>query len=162
MEKVEQVVKQVDEFLAKYPSVTQFEQFKKLEEKTGYSKVYFFSAAVVVVFLFVWLIGGLKLITDLLGFVYPAYMSFQSMEASGGVSEGSTQWLTYWVVFSFVTLLESVIPSLDYYIPFYYYNKAALIIYLYHPQTNGAEVVYNQVVRKYILPHLDVKGGKEE
>ena len=103
------------------------------------------------------------MITDLLGFVYPAYMSFQSIEASkGGVSDGSTQWLTYWVVFSFITLLESVIPAIANWIPMYYYNKAGLVIWLYHPQSNGAEVVYNQLVRKYILPHLQVKSAKAE
>lgn len=107
-------------------------------------------------FLLIWLIGGFKLITDLLGFVYPAYMSFQSMETSkGGVSDGSTQWLTYWVVFSFITVLESVLPSLANWIPMYYYNKAALIVWLYHPQSSGAEIIYNQVVRKYILPHME-------
>jgi len=139
------------------------EQFKKLEEKTGYSKVYFFSGAVVATVFLVWLIGGFKLITDLIGFVYPAYMSFQSMEATkGGMSEGSTQWLTYWVVFSFITLVEGVIPGIANWIPMYYYNKAGLVIWLYHPQSNGAEVVYNHVVRKYILPHLQGKTPKTE
>ena len=138
------------------------EQFKKLEEKTGYSKVYFFLGSIVVLFLAIWLIGGFKLITDLLGFVYPAYMSFQSMEASkGGVSEGATQWLTYWVVFSFITVLESVIPSLGRWIPMYYYNKAFLIVWLYHPQSSGAEIVYNQVVRKHILPHMETAKTKK-
>lgn len=103
-----------------------------------------------------WLIGGFKLITDLLGFVYPAYMSFQSMESSkGGVTDSATQWLTYWVVFSFITVIESVIPGLHKWIPMYFYNKAGLIVWLYHPQTNGAEIIYNQVVRTYILPHME-------
>jgi receptor expression-enhancing protein 5/6 len=86
------------------------------------------------------------------------------MEGSkGGVSDGATQWLTYWVVFSFITVLESVVPSLCYWIPMYYYNKAALIVWLYHPQSSGAEIIYNQVVRKYILPHLETtKASKEE
>lgn len=139
------------------------EQFKKLEEKTGHSKVYFFLGTVVFLFLVMWLVGGFKLITDLLGFVYPAYMSFQSLEASkSGSSDGSTLWLTYWVVFSFVTVLESIIPSLDYWIPMYYYNKAALIVWLYHPQTGGAETIYNQVVRKFILPHLEATKAKKD
>lgn len=141
-------------FFLVWLSVT--EQFKKLETKTGYSKVYFFIGTVVAIFGLIWVIGGFKLITDLLGFVYPAYMSFQSMEgAPKGVSDQAAQWLTYWVVFSFITLIESVIPSLHYWIPMYYYNKAGLIVWLYHPQTNGAEIVYNHVVRKYILPHLE-------
>ena len=112
--------------------------------------------SVVLTISLIWLIGGFKLITALLGFVYPAYMSFQSMEASkGAVTDGATQWLTYWVVFSFITVIESVIPGLCHWIPMYFYNKAGLIVWLYHPATSGAEVIYNQVVRTYILPHMD-------
>lgn len=139
------------------------EQFKKLEEKTGYSKVYFFFGSIFSVFLFVWVMGGLKFITDLMGFVYPAYMSFQSVESAKGVSDSATQWLTYWVVFSFITVVESTMPGLHRFIPMYYYNKAGLIVWLYHPRTNGAEIIYNQVVRTYILPHLETtKATKKE
>jgi receptor expression-enhancing protein 5/6 len=128
-----------------------------LETKTGYSKVYFFLVAFVVLFGGIYFTGGFKLLTDLIGFVYPAYMSFQSMEsASGkGVPAGDTQWLTYWVVFSFVTVLESIAPFIAEWVPMYYVNKAGLIVWLYHPKTSGAEVIYNQVVRPYILPYLE-------
>merc|ERR1712100_712496 len=90
---VDVVVGKIDGFLAQYPSRTQFEKFKQLEEKTGYSKVYFFLAAVLSISMFIIVAGGLKLVTDLVGFLYPAYMSFKAIE---NASTDATQWLTYW------------------------------------------------------------------
>jgi receptor expression-enhancing protein 5/6 len=136
------------------------ERFKELEEKTGHSKVYFFLGAVLLVSTFILGFGGLKLVTDLVGFLYPAYMSFKSMESSPkGVPDDATQWLTYWVIFSSLTVIEGLFTFIVNLIPFYYGIKMGLIIWLYHPKTTGAEVIYNQIVRPKILPHLE--GGKK-
>eukprot|EP00339_Tiarina_fusa_P019800 CAMPEP_0117041342 /NCGR_PEP_ID=MMETSP0472-20121206/28882_1 /TAXON_ID=693140 ORGANISM="Tiarina fusus, Strain LIS" /NCGR_SAMPLE_ID=MMETSP0472 /ASSEMBLY_ACC=CAM_ASM_000603 /LENGTH=180 /DNA_ID=CAMNT_0004752335 /DNA_START=67 /DNA_END=609 /DNA_ORIENTATION=+ len=167
MEKVDEVVKAIDEFIAKYPSATQFEKFKELETKTGYSKVYFFLGACLILSGLIVYAGGLKLVTDLIGFLYPAYMSFRAVEnapaVGKGISDEATQWLTYWVVFSCLTVLEGVAPFIVDYIPMYYANKVGIIVWLYHPKTTGAEVVYNQVVRTYILPYLEMtKTTKKE
>lgn len=88
------------------------ERFKELEKKTGHSKVYFFLGACLLLFGIVYFAGGLKLITDLVGFLYPAYMSFKSMESAGGLPDEATQWLTYWVVFSSLTVFEQVFTFL--------------------------------------------------
>ena len=102
-------------------------------------------------------LGGFKLVTDLVGFLYPAYMSFKSMEsAKGAAADDSTQWLTYWVVFSSLALIESVASFIISWIPMYYAGKTCFIIWLYYPKTLGAEVIYNQVVRPYVLPLLEM------
>ena len=141
-------------FALDFPSTA---RLKELEEKTGYSKVYFFSVAVLLFAGLLYLIGGFKLMTDLVGFVYPAYMSFQSMESSPkGAAEDATQWLTYWVIFSFLAVIEGVAPFLADWIPMYYPNKIGLIVWLYYPKTKGAEMIYNTVVRPHILPYLEM------
>ena len=81
------------------------------------------------------------------------YMSFKSMET--GIPDDATQWLTYWVVFSALSVSEDVFYFIFAYIPFYYVIKIGLIIWLYHPKTTSAELVYNQVVRPYILPYME-------
>ena len=116
--------------------------------------MYFFLGACLLISGILYLAGGFKLLTDLLGFLYPAYMSFKSMESAKGPD--ATQWLTYWVVFSSLTVMEGVATFIVDYIPMYYGLKIGLIIYLYHPKTTGAEVVYNQVVRPYVLPYLEM------
>jgi len=135
------------------------EQLKDVEKKTGYPKTYFFLAAVVLLGTIVTLVGGFKLLTDLVGFLYPAYMSFKSMESAKGVPEDATQWLTYWVVFSSLSVIESVAGFIIGWIPMYYFIKLGVIIWLYHPKTKGAEVIYTQVVKTHIAPHIEKLQG---
>lgn len=45
-----------------------------------------------------------KILSLLVGFVYPAYMSFKAIESPE--KSDDTQWLTYWVVFASLTVLE--------------------------------------------------------
>ena len=76
------------------------------------------------------IVGGAKLLVDIVGFVYPAYMSFKSMDSgSAALANGDdTQWLTYWVVFSFLTILESVFGFLVMLIPFYFWIKIGILV----------------------------------
>ena len=74
---------------------------------------------------------------------------------SSGIASEATQWLTYWVVFSSLTVMEGVFPFVVEYVPMYYACKVAIIVWLYHPKTTGAEVVYTQIIKPYILPLLE-------
>jgi receptor expression-enhancing protein 5/6 len=103
--------------------------------------------------LLVWLIGGAKLISDLLGFLYPAYMSFKAIDSVD--SADNIQWLTYWVVFSLFSIIESTATILTSFIPFYFYIKSAFFIWLYHPKSMGAQLLYSDVVRPLLLPYLE-------
>lgn len=96
---------------------------------------------------------------DLVGFLYPSYMSFKSMDANNGED---TQWLTYWVVFSFFSILEGMAGFIVNLIPFYYMTKTGFILWLYHPQTMGAQSIYASVIRPYMLPYLDVGGATKK
>jgi len=149
---VEQVLSKVDAFMAKYPAITLYDKLQEVETKTGHSKVYFFLAAVVVVFGSVLLLGGSKLIVDLVGFVYPAYMSFKSIDSGSD----DTQWLTYWVVFSSFSILETSLRFIVNLIPMYFWIKIVAILYLYHPKTRGAQTLYEQVLRPLLLPYLEM------
>jgi len=134
------------------------EKLKELEGKTGYSKVYFFAAIALVFASILTLLGGAKLIVDLVGFVYPAYMSFKSIDQSNGED---TQWLTYWVVFASFSILEGMAGFIIRLIPFYYMTKAGFILWLYHPQTMGAQSIYAGVIRPVMLPYLGDSANKK-
>jgi receptor expression-enhancing protein 5/6 len=117
----------------------------------------------------VFAVGGIKLFSDLLGFIYPAYMSFKALEGGKVVDGDATQWMTYWIVFCSVTMFESTLPFVIEYIKFYYLIKCGFVVYLFHPKTAGAEVIYTSVVQPYILPLISgttssvkpVEGDKE-
>jgi len=45
------------------------------------------------------------------------------------------QWLTYWVVYAFLTVFESAVNAV-YWFPFYYTFKFVLILWMALPQTS--------------------------
>jgi receptor expression-enhancing protein 5/6 len=130
------------------------ETLKELEAKTGQPKALFFVLFSLILFGLIFAIGGFKLFSDLVGFIYPAYMSFKSLEGGKNVDGDATQWMTYWIVFCFVTLVESTFPFLVDYVKFYYLIKCAVVVWLFHPKTTGAQVIYSSAVRPYLLPLL--------
>lgn len=98
--------------------------FKSMEEATGYPAAWFFGGASLLILSLLTALGGAKLLVDLVGFVYPAYMSFKSMDGNGD----DTQWLTYWVVFSAMSLTETVFSFVTALIPMYFWLKIAIIV----------------------------------
>lgn len=83
-----------------------YSKLKELEEKTGIEKFYIFSAGLLVLGVFLFVIGGARLIVKLLGFLYPAYQSFKALSSSDVADD--TQWLTYWFVFAFYNITEPI------------------------------------------------------
>jgi len=160
MEKLEPVVKKIDDAIAKYPSVTQYERFKDLEEKTGYPKALFFLASCSIVILLILATGGMKLASNLIGFLYPAYMSFKALDGGKCMDGDATQWMMYWIIFCSLNLVDETFTFLASSIPMYYYTKIALVVWLYHPKTTGAQVIYSSAVRPYLMPMMSGSTGK--
>lgn len=77
------------------------------------------------------------------------------MESANSVPDDATQWLTYWVVFSSLTVVESAAGFMVSWIPMYFFVKTGFVVWLYHPMTKGAELVFKQAVRPLIMPYLE-------
>jgi len=85
-------------------------------------------------------------------------MSFKALETSG--SGDDKQWLTYWVVYSLFTVLDTFIGFTLSFIPFYYFIKLAFFVYLFHPQTLGASVIYDKVIQPVLKKYEgDIDSG---
>lgn len=61
---------------------------------------------------------GIASLSSLVGFVYPAYKSFQAIETK--TKGDDTQWLVYWVIFAIFSIMEVFVDLVLYWIPFYY------------------------------------------
>jgi len=138
--------------MAAYPSICQYDRLRDLEKKTGHSKVYFFVAGILAILCTVYGLGGMKLMSDIFAFAYPAYMSFKAIESADPVDD--TQWLTYWVVFALFSIVENAMSFLVSWIPFYYVIKCGFFLWLYHPKFMGAGLIYKQVVKPKVMPYL--------
>lgn len=68
-----------------------------------------------------------------------------------------TQWLTYWVVYAFLTVFESAVNAV-YWFPFYYTFKFVLVLWMALPQTGGAQLVFRSLIQPVFSRYFS-KGG---
>jgi receptor expression-enhancing protein 5/6 len=135
--------------------------FVELEKKTGFPKVTVVLGAVSFVFVLIFFNLGGKIITDLLGWVYPAYSSFKAIETPG--HDDDKQWLTYWTVFGFVNIVEYFSDALLFWFPFYYLFKTLFVLWLALPSFRGAEILYTSGLRQLLLqyaPKVDAQAAQ--
>jgi receptor expression-enhancing protein 5/6 len=91
---------------------------------------------------------GVASLSSIVGFVYPAFKSFQAIETK---SKGDdTQWLVYWVIFAFFSIIEVFVDILLYWIPFYYAFKLAFLLWAMLPQTKGAKFLYDAFLKDFL------------
>merc|ERR1712150_213227 len=83
----------------------------------------------------------------MVGFIYPAFKSFEAIENK---SADDTQWLIYWVVYAFFSIIETFVDILLYWIPFYYAFKLAFLLWAMLPQTNGAKFLYDSFLKDFL------------
>jgi len=120
---------------------------KTIAEKLNVPTSYVAIGSVLVVFLMVFLGLGSGLIVNLVGILYPAYMSFKAIESED--PEDDKQWLTYWAVFAIYSFADHFIDILFFWVPFYHTIKLIVLIYMFWPKTRGALVVYDMIIRPY-------------
>ncbi|EJD55107.1 hypothetical protein AURDEDRAFT_109571 [Auricularia subglabra TFB-10046 SS5] len=140
-------VNQLDKELSRYPVLNNFEQRTQVPKTFAVLG----TAGLLVLLLF---INALALpVSNLLGWAVPAYLSFKAIETPA--TGDDTQWLTYWVVFGGFNFLESIaLRVVLYYFPFYFAFKTAFIIWLWLPQTRGAQAVYVNALRPILASKI--------
>jgi len=143
MDKITAYENQLDQELSKIP------QLRQLESASGVKKTYIIGGVVAFTSLLIFFNVAGQLLTNLIGFAYPAYASFKAIESAS--KEDDVQWLTYWTVFGFFSIVETVVDTIVYWFPFYYLVKVLFLLYLYIPQFKGAEVIYRSVLRPRLL-----------
>ncbi|KAL2492937.1 HVA22-like protein a [Abeliophyllum distichum] len=81
--------------------------------------------------------------------VYPLYASIRAIETKSRADD--QQWLTYWVLYSMITLFELTFSKLIEWIPFWSYAKLIFTCWLVIPYFSGASHVYEHYVRPYLV-----------
>jgi len=91
---------------------------------------------------------GQDAFVNLVGFVYPLYASIKAIKSPS--KEDDTLWLTYWVVYSLFTVLESLTDLLLTWVPMYYLMKCGFLVWCFCDRTQGAMILF-----KLASPALD-------
>ena len=93
-----------------------------------------------------------RIICHVVGYVYPAYMTCFAVQKDDFVAH--TQWLTFWIVQTYFTLVEALA---DFFfsetIPFYYSFKVLLLLWLVLPRFMGAKRIYDYCIMPYLLQY---------
>merc|ERR1711918_72465 len=133
------------------------EILETLQDKTGVKKLYLSAAIAAFVVIFILFGFGAGLLCNFVGFVYPAYASFKSLESNNTNDE--RLWLTYWVIYSCFCLVEGFLEFILFWVPFYSPIKLAFLFYLFLPQTKGAMTLYEKFLRPALKPYVSAIDG---
>ncbi|KAJ1407956.1 TB2/DP1/HVA22-related protein [Sesbania bispinosa] len=89
--------------------------------------------------------------------VYPLYASMRAIESPSTLDD--QQWLTYWVLYSFITLFELSFYKILAWFPIWAYMKLVFCGWLVLPMFNGAAYIYENYVRQYVKKIGSYGGG---
>ncbi|KAL9238048.1 hypothetical protein vseg_012525 [Gypsophila vaccaria] len=93
---------------------------------------------------------GLVLI---LGYAYPAYECYKTVEKNKPEIEQLRFWCQYWILVAVMTVCERVGDTFVSWVPMYSEAKLAFIIYLWYPRTKGTTYVYDSFFKPYVSKH---------
>lgn len=136
------------------------------ESQTGLPRSYAVISGGAVYFVLIFLnIAGIgQLLSNIAGFVVPAYYSLIALETSN--TDDDVALLTYWVVFAFLNVFEFWTRAILYWIPFYFLFKTVFLIYIGIPSLGGAQLIYHNFIqpisRSYIVKNKPVSKFVDE
>jgi len=137
--------------LLHHPSVDNI--FTTIEVKTAVKREAVAGGSLALLALYLIFGDAAELICNIIGFIYPAYCSIKAIETVS--KSDDTQWLTYWVVYACLAIIELPFEDLIlHYFPIYWLSKTAFLMWCYLPSVNnGAEVVYNCIIKPLFKKH---------
>ncbi|KAJ0968715.1 hypothetical protein J5N97_021592 [Dioscorea zingiberensis] len=88
-----------------------------------------------------------------LGYAYPAYECYKTVELNKPEIEQLRFWCQYWILVAVLSVFERVGDAFVSWLPMYSEAKLAFFIYLWYPKTKGTTYVYDTFFRPYVAKH---------
>ncbi|XP_074273448.1 putative HVA22-like protein g [Silene latifolia] len=89
----------------------------------------------------------------ILGYAYPAYECYKTLERNKPEIEQLRFWCQYWILIAVMTVFERIGDTFVSWVPMYSEAKLAFIIYLWYPKTKGTTFVYDSFFQPYVSKH---------
>ncbi|KAG7022989.1 HVA22-like protein a, partial [Cucurbita argyrosperma subsp. argyrosperma] len=99
--------------------------------------------------------------------LYPLYETKRAIEKAS-FRDQQQQWLTYWLLLSFLTMIELYFSTIISWIPIWAYIKMVVCLWLMLPSFKGAAYVYEHISTKFMAiereekPESDLEKEKEK
>ncbi|GAB2272135.1 hypothetical protein Dimus_006955 [Dionaea muscipula] len=89
----------------------------------------------------------------ILGYVYPAFECFKTVEKNRVEIEELRFWCQYWIIVAVLSVIERFGDLLISWLPLYAELKLVFIIYLWYPKTKGTSYVYESFLQPFVSKH---------
>jgi len=126
----------------------QIPALQNIEDKLKVPKEYLVVAGSFLFLIVVFFGIGANTMCSFIGFVFPAYQTILAIENNNKGDD--VQWLVYWILYSFFSLIETFQDFIIYWIPFYYAFKLAFLLWAMFPQTRGAKLLYDSFLKDFL------------
>ena len=89
------------------------------------------------------------------GLLFPAFLTYKCLEDEDNEDNDDERkfWLTYWIIYGLVEVIESRLRTIFFRLPLYNVIKVSFLIWLQHPSTRGAIVIYEKTLRSILKQH---------
>ncbi len=146
-----------------------YKEIKILYEKTSIKPVYYFIGLLIcLVFIFIGFFD--HFLTILIATASPLYLSYKTLqnhindndkenenenddEDNEEYIKDMTNWLTYWVVYSFFINFEGIFRRVLIYIPFYFFIKVIFLLLCFLPQYQLSVWLYDKFIKDLFLQY---------
>ncbi|KAK9755320.1 hypothetical protein RND81_01G017700 [Saponaria officinalis] len=89
----------------------------------------------------------------ILGYAYPAFECFKTVERNKVDIHELRFWCQYWIIIAVLSVCERFGDFFISWLPLYGEMKLAFIIYLWYPKTKGTSYVYESLLRPLVSKH---------
>lgn len=97
------------------------------------------------------------MISTLICVAYPLYASIKACPSAS--PRKFKRWLTYWLIFASLTLLEQLCAVFISYLPFYLLSKTIFLVWCFHQTSSGEQgsvVLYDKALRPLFVEKLSI------
>ncbi|CAN8316586.1 unnamed protein product [Cochlearia groenlandica] len=95
----------------------------------------------------------IRFLVLILGYTYPAFECFKTVEKNKVDIEELRFWCQYWILLAFISSFERVGDIFISWLPLYGEMKVVFFVYLWYPKTKGTRHVYERLLKPYIAKH---------
>jgi len=143
MDQVKDMLNQGKQKLEKF--LENSEVMKKLEDKTKIPRDKLVTLVIGIVVFAVLVFSFQALLCNLFCFLIPAYLSYKCLNNNN--EKHIRRCLTYWVIYSCVVMLESVLWVVLYFIPLWEVWRSIFMFYLFLPNNDMSEKIVSHGIR---------------